>query len=92
MTPGLYKGQVAEQPHESIPANSRLYVKTHDGRPSGKQQDLSGTSQWWDECVKLSKARCKVVLFAATRSHNQACPASYRIQAFHPTSAQAIQA
>ncbi len=41
MTPGLYKGQVAEQPHESIPASSKLCVKTHGGEPSSKQQDPS---------------------------------------------------
>ncbi len=46
MTPGLYKEQVAEQPHESIPASSKLCVKTHDGDPSSKQQGPSKTSQW----------------------------------------------
>lgn len=69
MTPGLYKGQVAEQPHESIPASSKICVKTHDGEPSSKQQDPSKPSKWWNGCVKVSKARCKVV-FEAARSHN----------------------
>ena len=38
MTPELYKEQVAEQQHESIPASSKVCLRLMIQKPSSKQQ------------------------------------------------------